>query len=46
MQKITADEFLAMIAENPSIFEHWDSPLEITESVDCRMNNITHLSPI
>jgi hypothetical protein len=42
--KITAKEFLAMIAENPSIFEHWETPLEITGYVNCGESNITHLS--
>jgi hypothetical protein len=42
--KITAQEFYAMIAENPSVFEHWDTPLEITEYVSCRHSKITHLS--
>jgi hypothetical protein len=45
MKRITAEEFLGMIAENPSVFEHWDTPLEITEYVDCSHTNITHLSP-
>jgi hypothetical protein len=26
--KITAKEFLEMIAENPAVFEHWNTPLE------------------
>jgi hypothetical protein len=43
--KITADEFYAMIEENPSVFEHWDTPLEITEYINCQYSNITHLSP-
>jgi hypothetical protein len=43
--KITAQEFLEMIAENPSVFEHWDTPLEITEFVKCNNSAITHLSP-
>jgi hypothetical protein len=42
--KITAKEFLAMIDENPSGFEHWDTPLEVTEYVDCESSPITHLS--
>jgi hypothetical protein len=42
---ITAQEFLEMIAKNPSVFEHWDSPLEITEYVSCLLSEITHLSP-
>jgi hypothetical protein len=33
-----------MIEENPSIFEHWDTPLEITEYVNCCGSPITHLS--
>jgi hypothetical protein len=43
--KITAKEFYGMISENPSVFEHWETPLEITEHVDCRDSPITHLSP-
>jgi hypothetical protein len=42
--KITAKEFLEMVGENPSIFEHWDTPLEIREFVDCSNSPITHLS--
>jgi hypothetical protein len=42
--KITAKEFLAMIAENPSVFEHWETPLEIIGYVDCNRSPITHLS--
>jgi hypothetical protein len=42
--KITATEFLEMIKENPSVFEHWDTPLEITEYVNCQNSPITHLS--
>ncbi len=45
MKKITAKEFLAMIENNPSVFEHWNTPLEITEFVDCEGAIITHLSP-
>jgi hypothetical protein len=45
MRKITAKEFLAMIERNPSGFEHWNTPLEITEYIDCRESPITHLSP-
>jgi hypothetical protein len=33
--KITAAEFYKMIEEDPSIFEHWNTPLEITEFVKC-----------
>jgi hypothetical protein len=33
-----------MIKENPAVFEHWDTPLEITGNVDCRNSPITHLS--
>jgi hypothetical protein len=44
MKQITAKEFLAMIAENPSIFEYWNSPLEIISYVDCKDSKITHLS--
>jgi hypothetical protein len=43
--KITAKEFLEMVAENPSVFEHWETPLEITEYVNCNNLPITHLSP-
>jgi hypothetical protein len=42
--KVTAKQFLAMIAENPSVFEHWNTPLEITEYVDCKNSPISHLS--
>jgi hypothetical protein len=42
--KITAQKFLAMIAENPSVFKHWETPLEITEYVNCQDSPITHLS--
>jgi hypothetical protein len=42
--KITADEFKKMISENPSVFEHWNTPLEITEYVNCENSEITHLS--
>jgi hypothetical protein len=34
-----------MIAETPSVFEHWDTPREITEYVCCDFSEITHLSP-
>jgi hypothetical protein len=44
MRKITAKEFYAMILKNPSVFEHWDTPLEITEYVNCENLEITHLS--
>jgi hypothetical protein len=44
MKKITAKEFYAMISKNPSVFEHWDSPLEITEFIQCSLSPITHLS--
>jgi hypothetical protein len=43
-QKITAEEFYAMITENPSVFKHWNTPLEITEFVKCDRSPITHLS--
>jgi hypothetical protein len=42
--KITAAEFKKMITENPSVFEHWDTPLEITEYVNCQGSPITYLS--
>jgi hypothetical protein len=45
MKKITAKEFLAMIKKNPSVFEYWDTPLEITQYVNCEDSLITHLSP-
>jgi hypothetical protein len=45
MKKITAKEFLAMIEENPSVFEHWETPLQITETIACYKSKITHLSP-
>jgi hypothetical protein len=44
-KKITATDFLAMILENPSVFEHWETPLEITDFIDCSGYEITHLSP-
>jgi hypothetical protein len=44
MKQISAKEFLEMIEENPSVFEHWNTPLEITEYVDCSWYKITHLS--
>jgi hypothetical protein len=44
MEKITAEEFYAMIERNPSVFEHWDTPLEITEFALCSEFPITHLS--
>jgi hypothetical protein len=44
--KITAAQFKKMILENPSVFEHWETPLEITEFVDCTDSPITHLSPL
>jgi hypothetical protein len=44
MKKITANEFYAMIDENPSVFEYGDTPLEITEFVHCNNFPITHLS--
>ncbi len=42
--KITAKEFLEMIGESPSVFEHWNTPLEITEYVLCINSPITSLS--
>jgi hypothetical protein len=44
MEKISALEFYAMFEKNPSVFEHWETPLEITEYVDCRESKLTHLS--
>jgi hypothetical protein len=44
VKSITATEFLARIKEKPSVFEHWDTPLEITEYVSCQNSPITHLS--
>jgi hypothetical protein len=43
-RKITAEEFYAMIDKHPAVFEHWDTPLEITGYVDCENSEITHLS--
>jgi hypothetical protein len=46
--QITAGEFAVMIHENPSVFEHWDTPLEILGYVNARdsqITHITHLSP-
>jgi hypothetical protein len=43
MKKISAKEFYKMVLENPSVFEHWDTPLEITKHIDCKIQ-ITHLS--
>jgi hypothetical protein len=43
--KITSVEFHKLLEENPSVFEHWDTPLEITEYIFCRNKAITHLSP-
>jgi hypothetical protein len=45
MKQITAKEFLAMIENNPSVFENWNTPLEIAEYVSCKESYITHLSP-
>jgi hypothetical protein len=44
MKKITAKDFYQMISEKPSVFEHWDTPLEITEYVNCEDSRLTHLS--
>jgi hypothetical protein len=44
MKKISAKEFLSMVSENPAIFEHWDTPLEITSHVECYNSSIPHLS--
>jgi hypothetical protein len=44
MRKITAKKFLAMVSENPSVFENWDTPLEITQYVEGNNSPITHLS--
>jgi hypothetical protein len=44
MKQITAQEFLDMIKKNPSVFENWDTPLEITGFVICNDSPITHLS--
>jgi hypothetical protein len=44
MKRITAKEFYAMTDENPSVFEHWNTPLEITEYTFCTESPITHLS--
>jgi hypothetical protein len=42
--QITAKEFYAMTLRNPSIFKDWNTPLEITEYVNCKGSKITHLS--
>jgi hypothetical protein len=44
MKTITAEEFYTMISKNPSVFENWETPLKITEYVECRKSPITHLS--
>jgi hypothetical protein len=44
MKKITADEFYEMIWKNPNVFENWNTPLEITEFIECKNSKITHLS--
>ncbi len=33
-----------MVDKNPSVFEHWETPLEITEYVYCDFSEIIHLS--
>jgi hypothetical protein len=45
MKRITAEEFHKLIDGNPSVFEYWNTPLEITEYVTCQNSPITHLSP-
>jgi hypothetical protein len=45
MKQITAKEFYAMIEKDPAVFEHWETPLEITEPIHCYKSPITHLSP-
>jgi hypothetical protein len=45
MKQITSTKFHAMVKENPSVFEHWNTPLEITEFVRLENSPITHLSP-
>jgi hypothetical protein len=49
--KITAKEFYKMVSENPSVFKEWNTPLEITEYIECsrsirypNIQKITHLS--
>jgi hypothetical protein len=44
MRKITATEFLNMLGKNLSVFQHWDTPLEITDYVDCSDSQIKYLS--
>jgi hypothetical protein len=44
MKQITAKEFYNMSEKNPSVFEHWETPLEIMEFVYCNNSKITHLS--
>jgi hypothetical protein len=46
MKQITASEFYGMIEKNPNVFEHWNTPLEIIESINCKKSPITHLSPL
>ncbi len=43
--KVTDQEFYAIIENNPSVFEQWNTPLEISEYVNCKNSPITHLSP-
>jgi hypothetical protein len=31
MKQITAKEFYAMIVENPSVFEHWNTPHKVAQ---------------
>jgi hypothetical protein len=44
MKQIKAQRFFEMISANPNIFKDWETPLEITEYVDCKLLKITHLS--
>jgi hypothetical protein len=44
MEYITATEFQNLLSRNPSVFEHWDTPLNITEYINCTNSPITHLS--
>jgi hypothetical protein len=45
VKKIKEQEFLDMINGDPAFFEHWNTPLEIIEFVNCQNTEITHLSP-
>jgi hypothetical protein len=44
MKKISADEFYRMVLGNLSIFKTLETPLEVTEYLNCKITEITHLS--